>query len=149
MIIIPILTMLGILSLRQDHGLHVHFDSHAAAGDVLMFLTVLLSGQLLFGLVGLKVLQSQNYARTYLADGGTRSPGSYALVCPGVALSVMIHFFVNKGLVAGGLIDKFSPSYWIMTAVAIGLQVLMIGLVARLHILHFGKLAMPAGLADR
>ena len=149
MIIIPILTVLGILSLRQDHGLHVHFDSHAGAGDVLMFLTILLSGQLLFGLLGLKVLQSQNYARTYLADGGTRSPGSYALVCPGVALSVMIHFFVNKGLVAGGLIDKFSPSYWIMTAVAIGLQVLMIGLVARLHILHFGKLAMPAGLADR
>jgi hypothetical protein len=125
----------------------MHFDSHSGAGDTLMFLTVLLSGQLLFGLLGLKVLQSQNYARTYLAAGGTRSPGSYALVCPGVALSVMIHFFVNKGLVVAGLVDKFSSTYWVLTAAAVALQFLMIALVFHLHKLHFGKLAIPGGLA--
>lgn len=112
-----------------------------------MFLTVLLSGQLLFGLLGLKVLQGQNYVRKYLRVDGVCSAGSYALICPGVALSVMIHFFVNKGLVAAGIIDKFSPTYWVLTAVAIALQVAMIGLVAHLHKLHFGKLAVPAGLA--
>ena len=147
MIVIPILTVLGILALRQDHGLHAHFDSHAAAGDVLMFLTILLSAQFLFGLLGLKVLKQQHYVARYLTAEGKRSAGSYALVCPGIAISVMIHFFVNKGLVAAGLVDKFSAGYWLVTLGALFFQALMILLVMRLNKLHFGSLVTPTPLA--
>jgi len=147
MIVIPILTVLGILALRQEHGLHAHFGIHTAAGDVLMFLAILLSAQFLFGLLGLKVLQQQHYIARYLSAEGKRSPGSYALVCPGVALSVMIHFFANKGLVAAGLVDKFSTAYWAVTMLALFFQILMIVLVMRLNKLHFGSLVTPAPLA--
>jgi len=147
MIVIPILTVLGILALRQEHGLHTHFGSHAAAGDVLMFLAILLSAQFLFGLLGLKVLQQQQYLPRYLSAEGKRSPGSYALVCPGVAISVMIHFFANKGLVATGLVEKFSAAYWGVTMLALLFQILMIVLVMRLNKLHFGSLVTPAPLA--
>jgi len=40
-------------------------------------------------------------------NGRDASAGSYALVCPGVALAVMIHFWLNRGLVDAGLIDSF------------------------------------------
>lgn len=139
MIIIPIMTVLGIALLRLGHGLHVHFDVHAAAGDTLVMLTRMLSLQVLFGLLGLLVLKRQNYFATYLSDGGRHSPGTYALVCPGVALSVMIHFFVNKGLVAAGLIAKFGIAYWAFTAPALVLQVLMIWLVLRLNRQHMAE----------
>jgi len=62
-----------------------------------------------------------------------RSAGAYALVCPGVALNVMLHFFINKGLVANDLIAKFGVGYWTLTAIAIGLQVAMILLMFRLN----------------
>jgi len=139
MVVIPIMTVLGILSLRQSHGLHVHFDSHATPGETLAFLGTLLSVQVLFGLLGLLVLKRQGYAAKYLSETGTRSPGSYALVCPGVALSVMLHFFVNKGLVGADLIAKFGPAYWALTAIALAFQVAMIVLVFRLNRLHFGQ----------
>lgn len=148
MVVIPILTVLGILMLRQEHGLHVHFGVEGAAGDTLAFLGSLLSVQVLFLMLGLLVLNGQDYARKYLSAGGKRSPGSYALVCPGVALSVMLHFFVNKGLVGAGIIAQFGAAYWGLTAIALGFQVAMIALVFWLNRLHFapeaGARAIPA-----
>ncbi|MGB0968105.1 MAG: hypothetical protein ACPGUX_07970, partial [Halocynthiibacter sp.] len=68
---------------------------------------------------------------------------------PGVALSVMLHFWVNKGLVANGVIEKFSTLYWIANTPALIAQFAMIVLVLKLHRLHFAKgsmsgAAMPA-----
>jgi hypothetical protein len=147
MVVIPMLTVLGILSLRQSHGLGVHFGVHAAPGETLGFLGLMLSVQVLFGLLGLVVLRRQNYAATYMT-GERLSAGSYALVCPGVALSVMLHFFLNKGLVAAGLVDKFSATYWAVSALAIAFQVAMIVLVVFLNRRHFGRpqeiVAVPA-----
>ena len=37
------------------------------------------------------------------------------LICPGVALAAMQQFFINKGLVGIGLIDKFRAIYWLLT----------------------------------
>jgi hypothetical protein len=92
------------------------------------------------------VLRRQNYTANFLT-GPKNSAGSYALVCPGVALNVMIHFFLNKGLVDAGVIDKFSPAYWSVTAVAIAFQVAMIALVFRLNRQHFGRPRGQEGVA--
>ena len=55
------------------------------------------------------------------------------------ALSVMLQFYLNKGLVAVQLVDKFSPAYWAVTAIAIALQAATIALVLRLNAKHFGQ----------
>ena len=138
MIVVPILTVLGIMAMRQDHGLHVSFDAHVAAADTLMFLTKILAAQVVFLLLGLLVLRRQGYLASFVW-GAETSPGSYALVCPGVALSVMLHFWINKGLVANALVDKFSAPYWALTAVALAFQIAMIWLVLTLNRRHFGK----------
>ena len=147
MVVVPILTVLGIALLRQNHGLHTTLGVHGAPGETFMLLTKLLAVQVLFVLMGMLVLRRQGYAARYLAADGTRSAGSYALVCPGVALSVMLHFWVNKGLVASGLIAKFGVAYWAFTAPALILQVAMLYLVWKLHALHFARGADAGGVA--
>jgi hypothetical protein len=143
MVVVPILTVLGIMSLRQSHGVHTTFDSHGTSVDTLLFLAKLLSVQLAFLALGLLVLARQGYWSTFVF-GETRSAGSYALVCPGVALSVMIHFFVNKGLVGAGVIAKFGIAYWSLTGTAILVQIAMIGLVLILNRAHFREAARDA-----
>ncbi|MBA84832.1 TsoY family (seleno)protein [Thalassobius sp. S69A] len=147
MVIVPIMTVLGIMFLRQGHGLHTSFEAHVTDGETMVFLARMLTVQVLFVMLGMLVLRRQGYFKDFVL-GTKTSPGSYALVCPGVALSVMIHFFVNKGLAAAGVIDKFSVAYWIVTAVALAAQALMIWLVLRLNRQHFGKpsqaVAVPA-----
>jgi hypothetical protein len=56
----------------------------------------MLTIQLIFLGLGLVVLKREGYFKDFVF-GNKLSPGSYALVCPGVALSVMIQFFINKG----------------------------------------------------
>lgn len=147
MIVVPILTVIGIALMRMNHGLHTSLEVHAAAGETFMMLTQIVSVQVLFGLLGLLVLRRQNYVKTFLSSAGKRSAGSYALVCPGVALSVMLHFWVNKGLVSAGIVEKFSAAYWIATTPALLLQFAMIVLVFQLHRLHFSKgNSVPAGV---
>ena len=147
MIIVPLLTVLGIMALRQDHGLHVSFDAHAQAADTLVFLTRMLSVQVVFLLLGLAVMNKQGYLSSFVF-GTETSAGSYALVCPGVAMSVMLQFWINKGLVANDLVAKFSTGYWALTAIALAFQVAMIWLVFRLNRRHFGQprggMAVPA-----
>jgi hypothetical protein len=139
MVIVPIMTVLGIALLRQDHGLHTTFNGHNTHAATFMLLTKLLSVQVMFGLLGLLVLRRQGYAAKFLSADGQRSAGSYALICPGVAGSVMIHFWVNKGLVATGLIAKFGVAYWVFTLPAIALQFGMIFLLWKLSRLHFAR----------
>lgn len=138
MIIVPLMTVLGIMFLRQNHGLHTTFGAHTSDGETMMLLTRLLSVQLVFLGLGLVVLLRQGYFKDFVF-GSKTSPGSYALVCPGVALSVMLQFFVNKGLVANGVIDKYSVMFWVVTGVAIASQFAMVALVLRLNRQHFGK----------
>jgi hypothetical protein len=148
MIIVPLMTILGIMWMRQSHGLHTTFDVHAAAAENFMLMTKLLAVQVTFLMLGLLVLRKQGYASAFLT-GPNNSPGSYALVCPGVALSVMLQFWINKGLVELGVIAKYGVAYWGFTAVAIAFQVAMIGLVFWLNRRHFGRVqvapvAVPA-----
>ncbi len=148
MVIIPILTVLGITFLRQNHGMHSSFDAHTSKGETMIFLARLLAVQILFLLLGVLVLRRQGYFNDFVF-GKKTSPGSYALVCPGVALSVMLSFFINKGLVATQIITKFGLVYWSLTGLALVAQFLMIALIVILNRQHFstpklGRKFLPA-----
>lgn len=143
MIIVPIVTVLGIMLLRQNHGLHTTFDVHTSNGETLSLLSRLLGIQITFLGLGAVVLKAQGYFEDFVL-GSKTSPGSYALVCPAVALSVMIHFFTNKGLVAAGLITKFGVAYWSVTGIALIAQAIAILLVLRLGRQHFGRTTAQA-----
>lgn len=147
LIVIPIMTVLGILVVRQDHGLHTLFDGHTSNSDTLMFLTTLISIQFVFALLGIMVLKAQKYFSHYVT-GTDKSAGSYALVCPGIGFSVLFQFFINKGLVANGMLDKYSLAYMVLTGVAIASQLAMVWLLFKLNSKHFGaearQVAVPA-----
>lgn len=143
MVIVPLLTVLGIMMLRQNHGLHASFDVHGAPAETLVLLARILTIQIVFSLLGLLVMSRQKYFSDFVF-GNRLSAGSYALVCPGVALSVMLHFFINKGLVGTQIVDKFSLSYWALTALALAFQWAMIALVLRLNRQHFKGVATAA-----
>lgn len=135
-IFIPVLTILGILGLRQSHGLNEHFALVSSAADRLMTLSQFLSAQLLFALLtGLVLIRLGYFGRFIL--GREASVGSYALVCPGVALVVMIQFWLNRGMVDAQLLTKFSVAYWVLTAFALALQAATMWLVAKLNGKHF------------
>ncbi|QYK43665.1 MAG: hypothetical protein KF887_19310 [Paracoccaceae bacterium] len=136
LIVVPLATVLGILMLRLDHGLHTHFGVHAEPGESLVLLTRLIAVQLAFGLAGLAVLARQGYAARFLTGADT-SVGSYALVCPGVAASVLMQFWINKGLVGAGVIAKFGAAYWVLSGIALAFQIAMIALVLVLNRRHF------------
>lgn len=142
MVIVPLLTILGIMMMRQQHGLHTTFDAQSSAVGTMALTTIILAVQGVFVALGLLVLNRQRYADAYLRGDGN-SAGSYALVCPGVALSVMVHFWVNKGLVDAGAIAKFGTAYWGLTTIAIAFQFAMIALVLYLNRRHF-RAAAPA-----
>ena len=135
-IFIPVLTIVSILSLRQHHGLHAHFDLAGGGAERLMMLSQYLSAQILFALLTGLVLSRLGYFSRFIT-GREASPGSYALVCPGVALAVMIHFWLNRGLVDAGLIVKFSVGYWTITALALAIQFATVWLVFVLNRKHF------------
>ncbi|WP_298805489.1 hypothetical protein [uncultured Lentibacter sp.] len=144
MVIVPIVTVLSILFLRQDHGLHASFQGHTTTANTMLWLTQMISVQIVFLLLGLTVLRRQNYFGDFVF-GSKTSPGSYALICPGVAFSVLMQFFVNKGLVAAGVIAKFGAAYWAITAIALISQALMVLLILHLNKQHFS--AQPKGQA--
>jgi hypothetical protein len=130
------MTVLGIMLMRQQHGLHVTFDAAGNGGETLVMLARILTVQLVFLGLGMLVLLRQRYFDDFVI-GSKTSPGSYALVCPAVALSVMGHFFINKGLVGAGVVDKFSLAFWVLTAVALAFQAVAVALVLRLNRQHF------------
>ncbi len=138
LVLVPIMTVLGILFMRQNLGLDSTFGTEQASTDNLVFMTRLLAVQAVFLLLGLAVMKRHGYFKDFVF-GNKTSPGSYALICPGVALSVMLHFFMNKGLVTAGIIDKFSLTYWLIVLIAVSLQFAMVAMVFRLNKQHFGK----------
>jgi hypothetical protein len=133
---IPLLTVIGIALMRQEHGLHVHFGAHGTKVDNFTLLTAIVMVQIAFALFGLVVLRAQGYFGKFVS-GDHISAGSYALICPGVAMSVMLQFYVNKGLVGMGLIEKYSTVYWAASTPALVLQFGTIALLVMLNAKHF------------
>lgn len=143
MILIPLMTILGILMMRQSHGLGVQFESHTSDAETFLFLARMISVQLVFALFGGLILARHHYGKRFLW-GRETSVMTYALVCPGVGFVVLMQFFIHKGLVAVHLLDKFSPAYWALIALTLAVQAAMIVLVLVLNRRHFGT---PRGLA--
>lgn len=88
--------------------------------------------------VGYAVMCRMNYFRDLLApqtNPVNQSPVAFALVCPGVALTVMGQFFINKALVTSGLLVKFGVVYFGLTAIVVTVQLatlwLMFSLIRR------------------
>lgn len=94
-IFIPLLTILAILGLRQSHRLNEHFALANSAADRLMMFSQFFSVQLLFALLAGLVHIRFGYFNRFIW-GTEISAGSYALVCPDVALVVMTHFWLNR-----------------------------------------------------
>jgi hypothetical protein len=131
-IIIPFLTVVGIAIYRLKMALAHNFGAEWLAGDKFAFLTTLFAIQLVFGLVGYMVMKRSRYFETYVS-GQKKSSGSYALICPGVALFVFANFVINPGLVGLGVIDKFSIVWAVLYLPLIALQLVTIKVFFQLN----------------
>jgi len=109
-ILIPILTLIGITFIRINFGLDHHFDQTLAKSSLFTLTSTFLALQLIFGILGYKVMKTIGYFEEYI-EGDKKSPVSFALICPGVAFMVFGMFFVNFGLVANGIIEANSIVY--------------------------------------
>lgn len=137
-IVIPILTVSGIAVRRLVHGLGHLFPHPVQQGDGLVFMTVFLSLQILFALLGWVVMRRIGYFETYLRGPGL-SASSYALICPGVAMMVFGMFFLHAGLVSAGLVTVGSLVYFLLLAPLVAIQILTIAVMLVLDRRHFGR----------
>ncbi|WP_419776710.1 TsoY family (seleno)protein [Malaciobacter marinus] len=112
-IILPILTLLGIAMIRISFGLDHHFNSPLAKSSLFTLTAVIVSLQIIFGLLGYKVMKQIGYFEKYI-ESEDRSPVSFALICPGVAFFVFGMFFINFGLTFNEVVDKYSIAYFVL-----------------------------------
>ena len=94
--------------------------------------------QVLFGILGYAVMKRVGYFRQYVR-GDQRHPGSYALICPGVAFFVFGMFFITFGLLKNGLLDKFSLPYFAILAPLVWIQIKTITTMLRLNLRLLGS----------
>ena len=131
-ILIPILTVLGIAIYRISMGLHHNFGLHVSTWLHVILFTVIITLQLFFGLLGFKVMKAINYFAKFFS-GASKSVMAYAAICPGVAFVVMGNFFINKGIVAAGLLPKFSIGYALLYLPLVLVQFKTIQVLGRLN----------------
>lgn len=113
-IILPILTLLGIMMIRVSFGLDHNFDSNMSKSSLFTLTSTILSIQIIFGILGYKVMKMNRYFETYVEEEKTRSSVSFALICPGVAFFVFGMFFINFGLTFNEVIAKYSLTYFLL-----------------------------------
>lgn len=121
-IMIPILTIIGIAFIRIHFGLDHHFDQPLAKATLLMLTSTVLSLEIIFGMLGYKVMKDLGYFKDYIS-GDKKSPESFALICPGVAIFVFGIFFINYGLMTNGVVAKYSLPYFLLMLPLIFIQV--------------------------
>lgn len=120
-IMIPILTLLGITYIRISFGLDHHFDQKMANSALFTFTSLVLSLQLIFGIIGYKVMKHIGYFEEFV-HSDFLSPASFALICPGVALMVFGMFFIHVGLVPNNVLASNSFAYFAIMAPFIFVQ---------------------------
>ncbi len=105
-IVIPILTLFGIAMFRQSHGIahHLVHQTYSFSGFFILA-SIIVSLQIFFGILGYMIMKKFNYFEEYVY-GDKKSPGSLALICPGVAFFVFGFFFIFLGLVKNGVLPK-------------------------------------------
>jgi len=130
-IVIPLLTVIGIGIYRLKMSLAHQFGVPVSEGEIFALLSAFLGIQLLFGLIGWAVMQRVGYFGRWV-NGPEKSPGAFALVCPGVALFVFGNFMINPGLVGIGVVAPFSLAYGALYLPLIGVQIATIWLFVKL-----------------
>jgi len=113
-IILPILTLLGIMMVRVSFGLDHNFDSNMSKSSLFTLTSTIVSIQIIFGILGYKVMKMNRYFETYVDNEETRSSVSFALICPGVAFFVFGMFFINFGLTYNAVVTKYSIAYFLL-----------------------------------
>jgi hypothetical protein len=112
-IMIPILTLLGITLIRVSFGLDHHFGDTMGKADLFILTSVVITLQIIFGLLGLKIMKNIGYFEEFV-HSNKKSPVAFALICPGVAFMVFGFFFINFGLTFSGVIEKYSVVYFLL-----------------------------------
>jgi hypothetical protein len=110
-ILIPILTLSGITLVRLLMGLHHGFDLPVPKPALFVLTSIVLSLEILLGLLGYAVMRRLGYFRDFLR-GDQYSPGAYSLICPGVAFFVFGWFWIIFGLVGNGLVTPLTPAFF-------------------------------------
>lgn len=132
-ITIPIITVFGIAMVRLISGVsHNLLHREPSPAGLFVMLSVFLSVQILFGIIGYLVLRKNNYFNEYI-HGEKKSPGSYTMICPGVAFFVLGMFFIYWGLVKTNILPIFSPAYFIILAPFILIKLKTIQTLFRLN----------------
>ncbi|BAK73319.1 hypothetical protein [Arcobacter sp. L] len=121
-IIIPILTLLGIAFIRISFGLEHHYSSPVERTSLFILTSIILSLQIIFGILGYMVMKQIGYFEKYI-ESGEKSAISFALICPGVAFFVFGMFFINFGLTYNEIISKYSMAYFILMIPFIYIQI--------------------------
>lgn len=132
-IMIPILTLLGITFIRITFGLEHNFQAVSDKTSLFMLTSVILSLQIIFGILGYMVLKRLGYFEKFIKSNDEKSALSFALICPGVAFFVFGMFFINIGLEQTGILDKYSLIYFLLMIPFIYIQVKTIQLFFRLY----------------
>lgn len=149
---IPVLTLLGITFVRVYSGISHNFThTPASAPALLVVLGLLVSAQVLMGLLGWAVMRRQRYFDDYVF-GEKRSIAAYGLVCPGVAFFVLSMFFVKWGLVDTGVVEKFGLPHLTLVVLLGLVQLATIALMLRLNRTLLGRPAVspqPPPAEDR
>lgn len=116
-IAIPILTLLGIATIRLYFGSSHHFldTGHPNFAPLFVVTSMIVAMQIMSGVMGYKVMKKLNYFRDYVY-GDKKSPVSFSLICPGVSAFVFGMFFAFVGLTHNGIIQPFSIPFWIVVA---------------------------------
>jgi hypothetical protein len=145
-ILIPILTLFGISGIRITMGLHHGFEEPLSRPGLFVFTSVLLSLEIVVGLLGYRVMKHLGYFDDYL-HGDKRDAGSFALVCPGVALFVFGFFFITFGLLKNGLVAHLSPAYFLILApfVWIQMKTLVVFMKLNCQLLGYGFCRLNLG----
>jgi hypothetical protein len=112
-ILIPILTLSGITLVRMIMGLKHGFDLAVSEPTLFVLTSIILSLEILFGLLGYFVMRRLGYFRDYL-HGDHYSPGAYSLICPGVAFFVFGWFWIMFGLVGNDLVTPLTPAFFVL-----------------------------------
>lgn len=130
---IPIFTLFGIGIFRVTAGI-MHNMVHAKTPSEVwfVFFGLMVSAQLVMGGFGWAVMRKQGYFEHFVRGEG-KSIAAYGLICPGVALAVLSSFLLGWGLVANGLVDKFSPLHYVLLGVIASIQAVTILTLVRLN----------------
>lgn len=98
---------------------------------------MIVSLQVLFGMIGYAVMKKLNYFADY-AGGAKSNAGAFALICPGVAFFVFGMFFLTFGLVMPKLVGAGSWVFYLLMAPLVFVQFKTVQVYARL----FAKLLL-------